>query len=281
MDQRNKFIRYIITVMLATLTALLLPADSASAADGTETSAAAPPRLFQGRGFDTCQAPSMAAMRAWRASSPYRAVGIYFGGRARACAVQHNLSRSWVRQNSAAGWSMLPIYVGSQSPCVAGSNKNPFRIDPPKAAAQGADEGGDAVRAASALGLLGGSALYLDMEAYDASKAGCASATLTYIRGWDRQVRAAGYLPGFYSSADSGIAHVEKARRAGTPDLPEAVWYGRWGVAATLTAEPALRAEAWTPHRRIHQYTGSVTEKHGGYRLDIDRDLLDAPVGRV
>ncbi|MEV6005650.1 DUF1906 domain-containing protein [Streptomyces sp. NPDC051976] len=239
------------------------------------------PRIFQGKGFDACQAPSLAAMRAWRASSPYRAVGIYFGGRARACSSQTNLNKDWVQQNSAAGWNMLPIYVGSQSPCVNGSNKNPYRIDTSRPAAQGTSEGSDAVQTAAAVGLTAGSALYLDMEAYDYTNASCAAATLSYVRGWDRQVRALGYVPAFYSSADSGVTHMEQARRAGTPDLPEAVWYARWGVAANLTDEPSLASSAWTPHARIHQYTGSVTESYGGYRLTIDRDLLDAPVGQV
>ncbi|MBD0736160.1 hypothetical protein BGM09_23870 [Streptomyces sp. CBMA29] len=243
--------------------------------------AAVAPRVFKGRGFDTCQAPDLATMRAWRASSPYRAVGVYFGGRARACKTQRNLTSNWVRQTNAAGWSLLPIYVGSQSPCVTGSNKNPFRIDPQRATAQGTSEGADAAKAAGALGMKRGSALYLDMEAYDARKASCANATLSFVRAWDRQVRARGYLPGFYSSADSGIAHMEKARRAGTADLPGAIWYARWGVAPTLTAEPVLRPSAWASHSRIHQYTGAVTETYGGHKLSIDRDLIDAPVAKL
>ncbi|MFJ5607997.1 DUF1906 domain-containing protein [Streptomyces sp. NPDC093221] len=243
--------------------------------------AAVAPRVFKGRGFDTCQAPDLATMRAWRASSPYRAVGIYFGGRARACKTQRNLTNNWVQQTTAAGWSLLPIYVGSQSPCVRGSNKNPFRIDPQRATAQGTSEGADAAKAAGALGMKRGSALYLDMEAYDLRKASCANATLSFVRAWDRQVRARGYVPGFYSSADSGIAHMEKARRAGTSDLPGAIWYARWGVAPTLTAEPVLRPSAWASHSRIHQYTGAVTETHGGHKLSIDRDLIDAPVAKL
>jgi hypothetical protein len=35
---------------------------------------------YQGLGFDTCTAPSEAAMSAWRAHSPYDAIGIYLGG---------------------------------------------------------------------------------------------------------------------------------------------------------------------------------------------------------
>ncbi|HEY7920470.1 MAG TPA: hypothetical protein VIE45_12490, partial [Streptosporangiaceae bacterium] len=35
---------------------------------------------YQGRGFDTCAAPSEAAMQAWWRHSRYQAVGIYIGG---------------------------------------------------------------------------------------------------------------------------------------------------------------------------------------------------------
>jgi hypothetical protein len=268
------FIRFVLSGAL-TLTGLLIPAAAADAA-GADT-----PRVFQGAGFDTCQAPDLDTMSAWRAHSSYRAAGIYFGGRARACASQKNLTRDWVRQTTAAGWSLLPIYVGSQSPCVSGTNKNPYLIDTHDPSGQGADEGKDAVSSAEALGLEPGSALYLDMEAYDISNASCTDATLTYVQAWDKQVHAAGYLSGFYSSADSGVRHMERSRLAGAGSLPDVIWYARWGVTPTLTDEPSLAPSAWTPHARIHQYTGSVTESYGGKSLNVDRDLIDAPVAVV
>nr|WSX78243.1 DUF1906 domain-containing protein [Streptomyces sp. NBC_00899] len=285
MSERSIFIPYLRRLLVGTLTltGLLFPAATATAvpwAGGANRGDIAP-RIFQGRGFDTCQAPDLATMQAWRASSAYGAVGIYFGGRARACSSQLHLTSDWVRQTTDDGWSLLPIYVGSQSPCVNGTNKNPYRIDPATAGAQGGTEGSDAVSSAKALGLGEGSALYLDMEAYDLGDADCAAATLTFLRNWDRQVRAAGYLAGFYSSADSGIKHIETARRAGVADLPDAVWYARWGVSATLTDEPVLSDGAWASDARIHQYTGSVTESYGGKKLTIDRDLVDAPVAVI
>ncbi|WP_329133919.1 DUF1906 domain-containing protein [Streptomyces sp. NBC_01476] len=241
----------------------------------------APTRVFSGQGFDTCQAPDLATMDAWREHSSYRAVGIYFGGRARACSAQTYLTPDWVRQTTGSGWNLLPIYVGSQSPCVAGSNKNPYRIDTENPSAQGTSEGADATGAAKALGLDPGSPLYLDMEAYDIGDTACTAATLTFVQAWDRQVRADGYLSGFYSSADSGVAHLENARRAGAGDLPDVIWFARWGVPANLAGEPSLAAGAWTPHARIHQYHGSITETYGGKALTIDRDLIDAPVAVV
>lgn len=272
MSERSTFIRYVLAGAL-TLAGLLLPS--------TATAASPDATIFSGRAFDTCQAPDLATMRAWRAHSSYRGAGIYFGGRARACTSQAHLTPDWVAETTEAGWSLLPIYVGSQAPCVTGKNKNPYKIDTHAPAAQGTSEGEDAVRAALALGLAPGSALYLDMESYTYTNTSCADATLAYVRAWTRQVHTEGFLSGFYSSADSGVRHMETARRAGTADLPDVIWYARWGVSATLTDEPVLASSAWTPHARIHQYTGSVTESHGGKKLTIDRDLVDAPVAVV
>ena len=45
----------------------------------------------QGRFFDTCSAPPLATLAAWRGTSPYTGVNIYFGGRNRGC-TQPNLT---------------------------------------------------------------------------------------------------------------------------------------------------------------------------------------------
>ena len=78
------------------------------------------------------QHPLPASMAAWDAS-PYRAIGIYIGGVNAACS-QPNLTSTWVAGEVAAGWHMVPIYVGLQAPsngcrCAA--------ISPSQAAAQG------------------------------------------------------------------------------------------------------------------------------------------------
>ena len=63
-------------------------------------------------GFDTCAAPSLAAMAAW-GSSPYRTIGVYLGGANSACA-QPNLTAAWVQTVTGAGWRLIPTYVGLQ-----------------------------------------------------------------------------------------------------------------------------------------------------------------------
>ncbi len=86
----------------------------AAASAATGTTAAAP--VYTGPAFDTCSAPSSAAMQAWLAS-PYRGIGVYIGGVNRACP-DGNLSADWAAAAVALGWNLLPLYVGPQAPCV-------------------------------------------------------------------------------------------------------------------------------------------------------------------
>ncbi len=261
------------------------PAPSALATSGASgealftASTASTPVHFTGKAFDTCEAPSVETMRAWR-GSPYGAVGIYFAGRGRGCPGQRELDSGWVASVQSMGWRLLPVFVGSQAPCVEAPAKKPFAIgsDP---WGQGTREGGDAVRAARALGLGTSSPLYLDIEAYRRGDAQCAATTLSFVRGWNREVRRLGYLPGFYSSADTGVRDIEAQRKAGTADLPAVMWFARWLGKPALETEATLAPAAWTPHARIHQYAGNVTESYGGHRLVIDRNAVDAPVARL
>ncbi len=255
------------------------PASAPSPAPASVPLSAPRTVTFRGRAFDTCKTPPLSTLRAWR-SSPYRAVGVYFGGRGRACPDQPHLNKRWVAAADRMGWGVLPVFVGSQSPCVQAKNKRHVRIGRAPWR-QGRKEGRQAVRAAKALGMLTGSPLYLDMEAYNEGNRRCARTTLDFVRGWNREVRKYAYLPGFYSSADSGVRHMEASRRAGVADLPSVMWFARWDGKPSLYGERVLSKRAWTPHRRIHQYAGNVTEKHGGRRLTIDRNSADAPVARI
>ncbi len=237
------------------------------------------PDTFYGRAFDTCQAPAVDTMRRWLASD-YGAVGVYFGGRGRACAKQKHLSREWLSSVDDMGWRVLPLYVGSQSPCVVAKNKQHVRIGS-KPWEQGTREGTDAVNRAKEMGIEPESPLYLDMEAYRHKQRDCAKATLSFVRAWNREVRSHNYVPGFYSSANSGVTHMDEARRDGVRDLPSVMWFARWHTAPDLNGEPALGRDAWQPRSRIHQYAGNVTERHGGRTITIDRNLVDAPVATL
>lgn len=234
--------------------------------------------VFTGKAFDTCTAPSLGTMQAWSGSSPYGAVAVYVGGKNRGCA-QPNLTASWVRSVHADGWSLIPLYVGAQPPCQ--HSGNPERITSGNASSLGAADGADAVAKASALGMRGGTAVYLDMEGYDTADASCNEAVLDYVQAWTRAVHARGYTSGFYGFTSSSAAAVAAAKAHGTADMPDALWYARYDGNASTTAGFPFASSLWTGHRRGHQYAVGLKETYGGATLTIDRDAWDAPVAVV
>src|SRR5689334_13189667 len=130
--------------------------------------------VFTGYGFESCTAPSTSALKAW-AASPYRAVGIYLGGVNRACK-DGNLSASWVSTTLASGWSLLPLYVGLQAPCVGQSGLQRISTVPATAATQGSAAADDAVAKATTFGLPSDSPIYYDMEGYKTNDTACTRA---------------------------------------------------------------------------------------------------------
>ena len=115
-------------------------------------------------------------------ASPYRAIGIYIGGANAACS-QPNLSATWVSQESVAGWHMVPIYVGLQSPS---NSCGCAGISPASASAQGTAAAQDAVVDAQAIGMGGGNPIYFDMEAYNRTSTNTA-AVLAFLAGVDHR----------------------------------------------------------------------------------------------
>ena len=233
---------------------------------------------ISGRFFDTCTAPSLAALSAWRGRSPYTGVNIYFGGRNRGCA-QPNLTAPWVRSVAAQGWSLVPTYFGDQPFCVYGSK--PYRYAASGAAARGAADGADAVARARALGLLAGSALYADVEHYNRAAAGCTSAVRTYVSEWARALHRSGYLAGVYVHQDSGLRDLAGSYTSTSLARPDAVWMARWDNVATVTGWPTAGNTLWAEWQRSKQYTGSHNETWGGVTLNVDSDIIRGPVATV
>ncbi len=255
-------------MVLATVLGLL-PAQAARADEKPRD-----PRSFHvsGLGFDTCEAPTVEQMRAWR-ESPYEVVGIYVAGANRACKSKL-LTRSWVRQVHRQGWDFLPLQVGLQAPCT--QSDKPGRIDPARAREQGVEEADDIVERAVELGFKPGSALWFDMEAYDRTNVGCRDAVLDFVSAWSDRVRRRGFLAGYYSSLTSGVRDVVDA--VGTRSLPDAIWYARWDGRPVTDGDGALPEGSWAG-KRVHQYSGNVAETYGGVTISIDRNAVDSPVG--
>ena len=228
--------------------------------------AAAPPAVpaaatsYTGQGFDACTAPSAAQMQAWRQRSPYRAVGVYIGGADRACA-QPDLTASWVRQQQAAGWHFMPIYVGPQAAFG----------EITAAARQAVSAAQDAVSQAKMLGFGPGSPIYYDMEAYPAARG---RQVLRFLTAWTRELHTLRYTSGVYSNSLSGISDLASNYANPGYAMPDIIYDALWNGVAN-TQDPAVPATDWARHQRIHQYLGGQNVSYGGDTINIDQDYLD------
>jgi hypothetical protein len=225
---------------------------------------------YTGLGFDACTAPSRRSMSAW-ADSPYRALGVYVGGLNRGCS-QPNLTASWVAEQTAAGWSLIPTYVGLQAPTSSCTSCATLSSSTATAATQGTEAADDAVEAASLAGIGVGSPIYFDMESYSRTSS-ATNATLTFLAAWTNRLHALGYSSGVYSSSASGIADL--ASRLGTSyPQPDDIWVANWDGRANATGS-YFPAGAWTDHQRIHQYRGGHDETYGGVTINIDNNYVE------
>ncbi|MER5353254.1 glycoside hydrolase domain-containing protein [Kitasatospora sp. NPDC002551] len=243
------------------------PKSAAQAPSAAQGVTAAPVALpaditnFIGRGFDACAAPSSDLMRAWKTNSPYGAVGIYIGGSAMYCP-QPNLTPDWMQRQAADGWRFMPIYVGRQA----------SRITSP--AADGVTEADNAIAKAAALGLVPGSVLYYDMEAYSTPQ--YTTTVLTFLSAWTNRLHERGYRSGVYSSGASGINDIVKNLGGGYA-IPDVLFCANWNGQAT-TSDPYIPSGVWVNHERVRQYRADVDETYGGFPLRIDHDILDVAV---
>ncbi|MER7461071.1 glycoside hydrolase domain-containing protein [Micromonospora sp. NPDC126480] len=258
------------TALIGT-TALTAPPTTGAASDFRPVAAVTGPQpgTFTGYAFDTCTAPSSAQMQAWL-QSPYRAVGVYIGGVNRACG-QPNLTREWVAAQLAAGWRIIPLYVGLQAPCAPNFSR---RIDPSLAEAQGRAEADDAATQARNLGLARDSVLIVDIEAYPTPDPVCTDAVNRYVSAWSARVHDNGFLSGYYSSLSSGVADQVAAYPRVDHVRPDYLDFAKWDGVATVD-DPAIPAGYWAPKRRMKQYRGDHDETWGGVTINIDSNYVD------
>ncbi len=250
----------------------------------------ATPGDFTGYGFDQCVTPTQSMMDTWLRTSPYLAVGIYISGDSRACRDQPNLTPTWVRKQLRKGWRLMPITLGPQASCQPRFPRyaDDFTINPSpgkkgiygKARGMGQREAISTLADARALGIVEGSTLWYDLEGFDAANTHCRESALSFLTAWNREVSAAGYVTGVYSSAGSGIKVLDDVRvnRPNAYTLPDRIWVARWdGVANTSTSY--IREDGWRPGGRIKQYQGGHDETYGGVRINIDSNFLEVGQG--
>jgi hypothetical protein len=199
----------------------------------------------------------------------YQAVGVYIGGTNEASCAGKGLTPGWVTRESAAGWHLIPIYVGRQAPsndCGCQGIASAF------AATEGRFAAKDAVNQARALGLGQGNPIYFDMEGYTRSTTNT-TAVLRFLGTWTAQLHAQGYLSGVYSSGDSGIVDLVSEVATGFLE-PDDLWIARWD-GQDSTSDPNVPTADWPFHERLHQDDGSHDETHGGVTINIDGDYVD------
>ncbi len=225
---------------------------------------------YTGLGFDACSAPSKRSMSAW-AGSPYRAIGVYIGGVNRGCS-QPNLTASWVAEQTAAEWSLIPTYVGLQAPTSSCSSCAKLSTSISTATTQGTEAADDAVAQARIEGIGEGSPIYFDMESYSRTSS-ASNATLSFLAAWTARLHALGYQSGVYSSGASGVADL--AAKYGTTYLePDELWFANWNGRASAASDPYVPSTAWVGHR-IHQYAGGHDETYGGVTINIDNNYVE------
>ena len=227
---------------------------------------------FTGYAFDSCNAPKISDLTAWLAS-PYRALGIYVGGVNRACA-NAQLSPSWTASAISTGWSLIPIYVGLQAPCVGLGGV--AKISSSIASSQGTAAADDAVTDSTALALPAGSPIYFDMEGYALNNPACTAAVQAFVVGWVNELHALGYLAGVYGSAASTMRDMQAL--AATGSSPDDIWIGDWNGDKSVFGDPYVSDALWPNHQRLHQYAGGHHETWNGVTLDVDSDYVDGAV---
>lgn len=257
---------------------------------------------LNGYGFDACGLPALDTMAAWKRYSPYRTAAVYLGGRTWGCRAWSSApSASWISTVSAAGWGVLPIWVGYQahddgSRCY---NCAQMSLTTKTAWTQGRDEAILAVAAAKNSGIAPGVTIAYDMEGWDTANGPATSAVLALLSGWSSTIHAAGYKSSVYTSSCSGGQVITDtigttgpygtngASATFTP--PDHMWFASWinTTPTVLTGISCIPDSSWVG-KRARQYKGGADETYGGKTLNVDRNLFGTgpaaptnPVGYV
>jgi hypothetical protein len=210
-------------------------------------------------------------MAAWRRYSPYRAYGVYLGGVNAACYPEPNLTSSWVSTVVAAGWKLLPLYVGLQAPnneCGCWSMSSSAT----SAASQGTAAANDAVTKAKALGIGTGAPIYDDMEGYTTGSPNTPP-VLAFLQAWAQQLHALGYVAGVYTGAYTGVTDLVGQYGTGYVE-PDDIWWAYWNGVATTSCS-CIPSGDWAHHQRLKQYASPGNQTYGGVTLNIDENYLD------
>lgn len=265
-------------------TIAVLPLVLLAACGGTGPAPGAPaPEAPRGvPGFDTAIYPGDAAMRTWRAASPYRWVGYYLP------APCHR-DASWVGTRArlaAMGWGTAVIYVGQQAwegvpdraPGDPSAAARPIICSRTLlTAAAGRGDADDAIAKAAADGFPTGTIVYLDIEPVTT----VSDSLRAYYRAWTRRMLDEGrYRPGLYAHRRN-VAEIQADMRAEYTDaggMMASVSVPIW-IAAPAEDFSLVRAptEVGVVAAKIWQGRLTFDETWGGTSLRIDANVADSP----
>jgi len=229
---------------------------------------------FNGKGFDTCAAPSTSQMQAWWTNTPWSFIGVYIGGAVRGCS-QPNLTASWMNTTYNQGWRHTLIWVGPQAPCTTFSSR--ISYDYATAYQQGKDEALKAYNALIALGFTNyaaGTPVVYDMEGYS-NTASCRGAVKQFMQGWvDQLAVAPAQVSGVYGSACASYL----SDFAGLARPPKFIWAANWDGNPSTSTLSCISGTSWSNHQRLKQYQGDHNATYGGVTLNIDSNCANGPV---
>lgn len=201
----------------------------------TPTPSPSSPRLT---GMDADQS-LLPALRAGQIGpgTPYQFVARYLGG---PCYRSTPLSAAEASALHGAGLRLITIYSGANrvpGEAVCGTQTE----------AQGTVDGQRAVAEAQQVGQPPGTAIYLDLEPFQAG-----TQWLAYVQGWTTAVAAQGYLPGVYSGPIQ-LQTIASQPWGGSQVL---YWVTQWNYSGLR--EPPPNPTSQMPLATLWQYAGNV-----------------------
>lgn len=235
--------------------------------------AAAGAYKLQGKGLDSCAAPSTSQMAAFWSGTPYYYWGIYIGGNQRSCS-QPNLTSSWINtvmngtvNGITMGWSLLPLWVGPQDPCQPGFGSY-ISLNTSTAYNQGINEAAAAyVRWNVDLGQSSDTPIDYDMEykGYTITSS-CLAAMKSFIDGWVHQMHIApAQKAGLYTSSCGRLADF-----AFIPNVPDFIDGANYSGDTHTSNLACVPSDYWVYQQRHKQYRGPHNESWNGVTINVD-----------
>lgn len=270
------------SLVLLTVLALVAGAQPGFAVPTPVDVAGRPPTPAAGHHLmmDTASAPHATTMATWQRTAPYRAIGVYVpvapGTDNRYDKRQVNLTAAWVRTVRAAGWHVLPIYVGLQASCQS-TRYHRMSGNAGTARSQGIAAATYAADAVYRLGIPSSAPIAYDLEAYATGNARCSAAAQAFAAGWTSRLHQLGRLSAFYGSRSSTITDITNAHLA-DPAYPEpdVIWVATdSGQANTSFSVPP---DGLWPGRRMNQFNLNVRREYGGVTINIDENAVQKSV---